>query len=669
MGKNDAYWAGFSLGRNGGKYNASGYTDEEELAWYKKGYNAGSNGYFVTEDSDGKMVNGDGTSTFVNTQNNDDGMDAVFKIIDQYSKPDYTPFTGGGFADFLKQYGNENARAYSEGVRGANAAFYRSLMNYGKNAEMLGANGLSSSGVSDYGNAAAYAARQGAVTELGKARLQADTDAMGEYTGRISAANAEGKAQAQAMANAKVQGLLSAIQSGIVDEASARIIAQQAGVYDEEEIDKFVGAITAYGKSQQSKTETANSETLFANTQSLFDNFIANGFTPEQAKAKVEQYAQQMPSAYNAELIDSIYNTHVNVQNMGKSDAPNVAPDDTVAAATEEYNNLINQGVTPKAAADIINKNHGFDLGTTLMGDTNTTFESIVKNGIDTMLNNGYSPFGGENQYSVAKIKQAINTGEISEAAGNAQIERIQNANLEWVNNMLGKSIDPYNVDRALAELEVSGEGLDAETKLKTAYDVLNERVKKLVVSGEMSEEKAAEYYVKYFDANFEENSDIENIMASLMTFKNKIGYLGQDGEGLAYQKALEIIVENKNVGGLYAGTEFIAFDDNATSNSELSRIANGYCFSIKQGNVKDFNGKPKIGSFKIGETTITLYDKGMFSLNTSNYPGVDYIVGLKPSGIYDNGSRKKFDKDDRKAMGEIAEDILYAWMLKQCGK
>ena len=589
------------------------------------------------------------TASTENTSDN--GMSAVLKVVEEFGKPDYTPFTGGGFADFLKQYGNENARAYSEGVREANSAFYRSLMNYGKNAEMLGANGLSSSGVSDYGNAAAYAARQGAVTELGKARLEADTDAMGEYTGRISAANAEGKAQAQAMANAKVQGLLSAIQSDIFDEASARIFAQQAGVYDEAEIDKFVGALSAYGKSLQDKQTVANGETLFANTQALFDNFISNGLSAEQARAKVEQYAQQMPSAYNAELIESIYNTHVNVQNMGKSDDPNIAPDETVTAATEEYNNLINQGVTPKAAADIINKNHGFDLGTTLMGNTNATFESIVKNGIDTMLNNGYSPFSGENQYSVSKIKQAINTGEISEAAGNAQIEKIQNANLEWVNNMLGKANDKAKVSTALVELGIASSsvsGDDVVTKIQIATDRVLSNVEALVASGEISQESAKNFYSDYFDMNFDTNMELMDKLKALSTFKEDVAYLEENEE--VYGDAVEKVANGAKV-KFTRGQDYDRTIHHMTVS--LPNNKKTYKVSFDYTSADEFKGLEALGSFKQGDTTIVLYENNKFMVHdTFLTENVKYCRGIETRS------------DD---IGDVMQDVFYHWLETMC--
>jgi hypothetical protein len=192
-----------------------------------------------------------------------------------------------------------------------------------------------------------------------------------------------------------------------------------------------------------------------------------------------------------------------------------------------------------------------------------------------------------------------------------------------------------------------------------------------------MSEEKAAEYYVKYFDANFENDSDFENTMATLISFKDKIGYLNKEGEELAYQKVLDKVISDKGVGGLFSGTGYIAIDADENVN-EFNRNkdgtaqivnANGYLLEPKHGNVKDFNGKPKIGSFKIGDTTVTLYGKGMFSIDSPDNPTVDYITDVTSLGIYNNGSRKQFKKDDRKAMGEIAEDLLYAWMLKQCGK
>lgn len=649
-----------------------------------------SAGKSISVDKNGNATYADGTPVPYNGNNFDDDpakvaeYDATHALISAMQKMGEVNVeeNTGSFEEFLRKYGNENARAYSESVRVANDSLYRSMMNYGKNAEMLAGNGLTSSGVSDYGNAAAYAARQGAVTEAGKARLQADTDDMAEYMGQIELANAEARREANALANTKVNTFLSAMQDTNLDEVGARMLATQAGIYDEDEINMFVDAAKKLGEQRRLEADTAQAEvdaenekaqkeTRFMNTLTAFESLIKSGKTAEEAKMYLEFIAPQH-SQYDPDVIENIYNNHINVKGLkGAQNSENPlsnVPEETLEEAQTLYDNMIKNGATPAAAELAVGNKYGNDVASHLTREINSISDATVISGVNTMLKDNYSPFG-ENKYTVKAINNAINNKEISEAEGKAQIERIQQANLEWVNGVLDMTVDSHNIDRALAELEVSGEGLDAESKLKAAYNAINEKVKRLVDAGEMSEEKAAEYYVKYFDANIEENSDIEDIMTAFMTFKEKIGYLDQDGEELAYQKALEIVVANKSVGGLYAGTEFIAFDDNATSNSELSRIANGYCFSIKQGNVKNFNGKPKIGSFKVGETTITLYDKGMFSLNSSNDPVVDYIVGIKPDGIYKNGSRKKFDKNDRKAMGEIAEDILYAWMLKQCGK
>ena len=547
------------------KYNSASKTNEDRLKFYDsflKSVKGLSTIPHNANNYDEPPIETPTITPTASTENNsDDGMAALLKAMEEFGKVDYTPTTGGGFADFLKQYGNENARAYSEGVRGANAAFYRSLMNYGKNAEMLGANGLSSSGVSDYGNAAAYAARQGAVTELGKARLQADTDAMGEYTGRISAANAEGKAQAQAMANAKVQGLLTAIQSGIVDEASARIIAQQSGVYDEEEIDKFVGAITA---------ETANSETLFANTQSLFDNFIANGFTPEQAKAKVEQYAQQMPSAYNAELIDSIYNTHVNVQNMGKSDDPYyVDPNDetykvNLAAATEAYNKSRADGNSHETALSgvktagitderILNQlKPNYDSG--IINNAQNSLQQMLASANYSVAQKATSEGGNyvSKAYLDNLVAQNILT-EDSEEYKN-QLNQLQTKNSESLMNLIDGAHDNgakgFDLRMACAEFGIAYDEANKEAVGAEVVKAARERAEELYFAGDISEEQFADYLHKDFqyevDGSLEEPRTLSRICGKIVDYSNYTDDMSENGEE-AYVRMIESAVEMTN--------------------------------------------------------------------------------------------------------------------------
>ena len=331
---------------------------------YDKAQELINKGYYVSVNKDtGVATLPDGTPEPYNANNFDDdpekvaAYDSTQALISAMQKMGEVESVGGAtgsFADFLKKYGNENARAYSESVRVANDSFYRSMMNYGKNAEMLAGNGLTSSGVSDYGNAAAYAARQGAVTEAGKARLQADTDAMAHYTGQIALANAEAQREARKLANTKVNTFLSAMEQTNLDETSARMLATQAGIYDEDEINMFVDAAKKLGEQRRleaeaaqakidAENEAAQKETRFMNTLTAFESLIASGKTADEAKEYLSFVAPQY-SQYDPDAIEGIYNNHVNVQNMGKSDDPNyVYPNDetykvNLAAATEAYN-------------------------------------------------------------------------------------------------------------------------------------------------------------------------------------------------------------------------------------------------------------------------------------------------------------------------------------------
>lgn len=641
-------------------------------------------GYYVTVDKEtGAATLPDGTPAPYNANNFDDdpekvaAYDSTQALISAMQKMGEVESVGGAtgsFADFLKKYGNENARAYSEAVRVANDSFYRSMMNYGKNAEMLAGNGLTSSGVSDYGNAAAYAARQGAVTEAGKARLQADTDAMAHYTGQIALANAEAQREARKLANTKVNTFLSAMEQTNLDETSARMLATQAGIYDEDEINMFVDAAKKLGEQRRLETDTAQAkidaeneaaqkETRFMNTLTAFESLIASGKTAEEAKEYLSFVAPQY-SQYDPDAIENIYNNHISLKELKKQtptgeDPLSTVPEETITEAQALYNQYIEGGQTPAAAELAVESKYGKDVAEYLTKEINDLGDPTVISGVNTMLNDNYSPFG-ENQYTVKSINNSINNKEISESEGKAQIERIQQANLEWVSEVFDMAIDTHNIDRALAELEVSGEGLDAESKLATAYNALNERVKSLVVAGEMSEEKAAEYYKKYFNAQIDETSNIEEILNSIVVLKDKVGYIGEKSDDI-YQSALEMAVDTIALDYKQVYYDSPSFD--------FMTKGKRYTMNLISGTKKDFEGKTPIGTFEVGRLNITVYDKGLYTIEgtSQGQKKVRYIKDVDSTGSDTGFFLKKVTKSDTEAVGMVAEDLLFAWMLKQC--
>lgn len=133
------------------------------------------------------------------------------------------------YADYLKSYGVGSGRAYSSAVRQANGDYYRALVSYGKNAEALNSMGLSGGGISDYGAAAAYAARQGAVSEAWSEKLESDAalelsfaQYLKEYDAELSEKESELKKNA-----ASLYGEL--ISSGLAASAAEAAVDAEYG--------------------------------------------------------------------------------------------------------------------------------------------------------------------------------------------------------------------------------------------------------------------------------------------------------------------------------------------------------------------------------------------------------------------------------------------------------
>lgn len=227
-------------------------------------------------------------------------------LLEQFGKIK-TEGEGSGamdFATYLRLYGSdtqknfeqamEAARAnYGKSVKAANDAYYRSLMTYGQNAEALSAGGLMGAGVSNYGDHAAYAARQGAVATAGAVQQQA-LDMAGAAKQQADVENERAffeylqdyKANEEAKAAVRQQGryntLTSIMQNGVTDVEQISALLRASGYFDENEIDGFATQYAGFASVNTADTNVAAAT-------DWYNNAIAGGMTPEAAKLQLEQ--------------------------------------------------------------------------------------------------------------------------------------------------------------------------------------------------------------------------------------------------------------------------------------------------------------------------------------------------------------------------------------------
>lgn len=517
----------------------------------------------------GRLFNNSGDSKYDNATYSFDA-DGKLDIQFQEAKPrgfeELLGIIGGGssnysgsYGEFLKMYGDENNRAYSESIRQTNNDYARALMTYGKNAEMLAGNGLSSSGVSDYGNHAAYAARQGAVTAAQDRLTQENKADMAEYQNYL----AQLRAEAQQTKNARVNLLLQAMQSGVTDENTATAIAASSGLFNsEEEYAAFAEAIKNYGQSVNTTTTTDNSQTLFANTQAAFDNLIASGYSPEQAKSQLAYWAEQMPSQYDINVIEGIYNKHNEIKGMMPPAAPGGVdiPEEEFETIKAKFNSYA-ENLDAETAAELINKEYsnytdadGKGIGTIILGDYNKMTDTVLGVQLENMLSEtNYSPLG-ENKYTVSSIRAMINASEISEAEGEEQIKEIQAKNGEYLSNLIDAAHDNggkrNNLQKACQELEITYDGSNKEGIAAEVVKALRERAEQLYYADELSEKEYANILQKDFQYEVEGALDdkfaLRNICGSIVDFSNYTDEM-QNGE-FEYSRMIERAVQDGTI-------------------------------------------------------------------------------------------------------------------------
>lgn len=484
------------------------------------------------------------------------------------------------YSDYLTNYGVDTKKAYSEAVRQANSDYYRTLMTYGKNAEALAGNGLTGGGVSDYGNAAAYAARQGAVATAGAAKLETDAKQAASYAEYLQQAQAQARAEEAQMNANRNNFIMSLMSYGVTDPEQIESLARQSGYFSEDQLAEFVKFAEDY-----STTAGAANQ---ADADALYSELVAGGMAPDAAKAQV-------------------------VQKYGDDIAQTAQ--DNVAKITTTHDNA----------------------------------------GVDTMLTGNYSPFNEENSYTVDYFKKQVAAGAISEEEAQKQIDKIEQANLKWIEGQLGDANNAYKVDAILAYYGLDAEYAAAsnEEKITAATNAVNADLEKLVTSGELSEEKAAGYYADYFDMNFDPEENIEDVLMTLSSFKGVTGYL-ENGDAI-YQEALQKVAN------------CIKMDTLVNTQYEQAVAELGANMFVKMNmhrtSSKAVEGQAKIGSFEQNGRIFTVYENGCFSVDGASSKTI-YYDGVVPNKVGNIMLQHSVEKE----LSPIVQEIFTQWLRIQCG-
>ena len=387
------------------------------------------------------------------------------------------------YADYLKNYGSDTQKIYGESIRAANDDYYRALMTYGKNAEALAGNGLSGSGVSDYGGQAAWAARQGAVAAAGTAKQEADAENARSYSEYLQNYKAQQEAAAQQANAARANALSTVMSLAITDPTTAQQYLAGTNYFTDEEAASFGNTFAGYNAGVVEQTKTATDVANVGAALNAFNNMIAGGSTQAQAEAYIR-------TTYGDTIADEV------IQSVNSGDIDSM---DRILKAAE----VPTSGYNPLAEGNQVS----------------VAFLDQIKaaTGMDDETYNAY----------LSRI-QALNEKWIMGVLEDAHDEY----NFKDACAALGITVE--NED-------------DAVTYGEAAVETLRDAVFEMVKAGEISVETASRYleqdFLYEYDATIETGggATVKNIVASLLDYK---GYAERIGDGALYGDLLQSVEE-----------------------------------------------------------------------------------------------------------------------------
>lgn len=429
----------FEAGLAGEKAGAAGEAfDEEALrklypeSWiydtYKRGYDKSYQKYgkalalidsgksvTVTKGENGYNVNG-----FVNYNNYDDPSQEVetedVKTEDVKTEDVITGEGGfsvgvstkGGsapnitFAEYIKNYGGvDTDKQYAQNVRNANNSFYRSLMTYGKNAENMAGLGLVGGGMSDYGGAAAYAARQGAVNAAGEIKAQTDMAQAASFAQYLQNEQTRAKAEENAKKQEQSELIKAIVSMGLTDRASIESYVKAVGS-SELNVDELMTAIDGINTAKKAKEDEITEETngqLTIQAQEAYNAARANGLSHENAINQVKAITTDETILGN---LESGYQTSISSQTSYALTQTLNDPNYSVIGVDSEGNSAY----VNKETLDRLVREGGLvadsdDYNTKLTDIQNKNYESI-----DTVLKAMHND--GKNGYNLQSVCEQL---------------------------------------------------------------------------------------------------------------------------------------------------------------------------------------------------------------------------------------------------------------------
>lgn len=449
----------------------------------------------------------------------------------------------GGYGEFLKNYGSDTGRNFAQAVRAANDDYYRALMTYGKNAEVLAGNGLTGAGVSDYGSSAAYAARQGAVAVAGAAKQQADAENVRSYAEYLQNYRAQQEAAAKEKNAGRTNTFNAILTQGITDPEVAKTLLRQSGYFSEEEVESLGGQAAAYSATQvqNAKDEATSAQNASNNAAktNIYNSLLQQGLTDVNVIAS----QLRMSGLFTEEEIAQ-YSGEIAGAAKSQQDAEeNAADNANEQTAQDAYNSALANGASPSEAKTYIESQFGKDVAEQVAENAGAMVAASFEDSLKVAESSStYTPFAQDNVLNKAVLDQQLATGMISQEQYNGYLTRVQALNEKWLMNVQTLARNEYRADDAAAMLGITlDEDADEIAYMDASIKAARDAVVQLYESGAISSEIANRYFAKDFDAEKEaiaENKNkngIRDVCDAILSYKS----FGEQVESDIYEELL----------------------------------------------------------------------------------------------------------------------------------
>lgn len=495
-----------------------------------------------------------------------------------------------GYGEYLKNYGADTQKNYSEAVRTANDDYYRALTTYGKSAEAMAGAGLSGSGVSDYGGQAAWASRQGAVSVAGAAKQAADAENAKSYSQYLQNYRAQKAAEAERLNAARGSTIEKAISMGSSDLNMVTEYLKASGYFSDEETASYAGTIANYHGEKQKK-DLQQSYIDKITTEKIVDldtvakQAVDSGAyaTVEDAKAVFGSYVdanvmakktaqESAQKAFIAEIkksgITDLDEAVANAMYLGAYDSEaearealssvveenvvlkNAADEDAkIDAAIEEYNNYMAHGASHDLALNLVGQKYDTEVTDKVRESVEETRRMIIEENTKNL----YSGSFGETDMDAIKLSDVKLATVDAYTQGltkgseeyNAVVEKVQNNNAVVLSKLFETARDDYQWEDVASYLEI--EATDDAEMVTAVHDKVIEMTKNGELSAEGCRALLTDYYSDELEGAKNAGRDVklQQACANLVQAKIDAGKLGDDS---IYENAIDALIEHVDI-------------------------------------------------------------------------------------------------------------------------